>query len=320
MRNPVFDMMKGLAILLVLVGHLALPNDGFLYKFIYSFHMPLFLILAGYYAKSYEESGLNFGQLIKKDSKRLLLPYILTVIGILLFTAVRALMKHDCTIFYERLFHHAYVSYASIPIWFLVVLFWIRTFFRPIMKIGRWSLPLSILISGSALFFAHHFSQLPLCILTAMAALVFYAIGWYHKKYKFPMWLIIVSIITWPIAIIYSTLDTYYIQYGIYPLSIFGACGGTYVIYILMRYIQEINNKINISVICNVLNWFGKNSLIIVCFHAFDIYCCWVTMSMGVFGIELSYWPIMCIRDAFVILFSWTYVTYLRPYIAKYIS
>lgn len=44
LRNSTFDMMKGLAIILMIVGH----RVAFGYRIIYSFHMPLFFIIAGF--------------------------------------------------------------------------------------------------------------------------------------------------------------------------------------------------------------------------------------------------------------------------------
>lgn len=45
-RKPVIDIMKGIAIILVIVGHLQIPD--FFHHVIYSFHMPLFVIVSGY--------------------------------------------------------------------------------------------------------------------------------------------------------------------------------------------------------------------------------------------------------------------------------
>ena len=313
--------MKGVALFLMLVGHTAIRQDGLLYELIYSFHMPLFFILAGYFAKSYEESRLSFLQALVKDAKRLLIPYLVASLVIILFTALRAYMKHDISIVIDRAQRLGYVTYDSIPCWFLVALFWIRTLFRPMMRLGRWALPLSVLISGSALLFAHHVTQLPFCILTALAAMVFYAVGWYHKKYGFSKWAIIVSVLCWPYAILWSNIDLYFMRYGIYPLTVLGACGGTYVVYKFISYAYTHICSTYITKKQGVFEWIGVNSLIILCFHSIDIYCCYVTMILeGIFGIELPYWPIQLIRDGFVFLFSWVYVSYMRPYIVKYIS
>lgn len=45
-RNTVIDIMKGIGIILMVVGHAGCPT--FLYKFIYTFHMPLFFMISGW--------------------------------------------------------------------------------------------------------------------------------------------------------------------------------------------------------------------------------------------------------------------------------
>lgn len=56
-RDPYLDNLKGVLIFLVVLGHLIEPIRSFdlsaavLYKFIYIFHMPLFVIIAGYLSK-----------------------------------------------------------------------------------------------------------------------------------------------------------------------------------------------------------------------------------------------------------------------------
>ena len=58
-RDPFFDNAKFLAILLVVVGHTIVGLRGTvetaetLYFFIYSFHMPLFVVITGYFSKGF---------------------------------------------------------------------------------------------------------------------------------------------------------------------------------------------------------------------------------------------------------------------------
>lgn len=47
-RNVSFDYLKGIGILLMMVCHLVGEHN----RIVYSFHMPLFFLLAGYYAKA----------------------------------------------------------------------------------------------------------------------------------------------------------------------------------------------------------------------------------------------------------------------------
>ena len=75
-RNITIDIMKGITILLVILGHFDSITD--ITHWIFSFHMPLFFVIAGYYHKP----QFNYNT-IKKDINRLVIPYVFTM-GILL--------------------------------------------------------------------------------------------------------------------------------------------------------------------------------------------------------------------------------------------
>lgn len=309
MRNPTFDIVKGIGIVLMLLGHMGLPL--WIWKFIFSFHMPLFLIVSGYFAKSCEESHISIGQGLCKDSKRLLWPYFVTSVLIVLFALLRGIVKGDMSIVAEKAYDMLYVTHDTGPIWFLVALFWIRVLFRPIMKCKQWALPVSILFSGVAVIIVHHVMQLPFCILTGLAAMVFYAIGWWQKRFGFPRWLIVVGAVCWMCMLVWGDLvKIYRVEYWIYPITILGASGATYLIYLLVKHLS-----IYLSIIGRVLEWIGMNSLVILCIHGLDIHCCWVSMSLSLVGIELSYWPLTIIRYTFVGLACWLYIEYVKPWV-----
>ena len=46
-RNEVFDLVRGIAIILVVIGHSGCPN--YLRNLIYLFHMPIFYFISGYF-------------------------------------------------------------------------------------------------------------------------------------------------------------------------------------------------------------------------------------------------------------------------------
>lgn len=77
-RLKSFDLLKFFAIFLVLWGHSiqyflsSIYYEEPVYRFIYSFHMPLFMMISGYFSVS--SISLNFGQFLKKKSIQLLLP------------------------------------------------------------------------------------------------------------------------------------------------------------------------------------------------------------------------------------------------------
>ncbi|MCU7557511.1 acyltransferase family protein [Macrococcus capreoli] len=77
-RVHYFDNARFLLIVLVVFGHLLrsyIHDNHFLqalYMFIYSFHMPAFVLISGYFAKGIHKSGY-----LMKVTKKLLLPYII---------------------------------------------------------------------------------------------------------------------------------------------------------------------------------------------------------------------------------------------------
>lgn len=76
-RDPFFDNAKFLLMFLVVFGHFLQPftqtNPFYhtLYYFIFLFHMPAFILIAGYFSKSFAHSGS-----MKTSIKKLILPYI----------------------------------------------------------------------------------------------------------------------------------------------------------------------------------------------------------------------------------------------------
>lgn len=77
-RIKAFDVLKLFAIFLVLWGHCIQyftsgnPIDKPVYVYIYSFHMPLFMMISGYFASS--SISLPIKELLKKKTIQLLLP------------------------------------------------------------------------------------------------------------------------------------------------------------------------------------------------------------------------------------------------------
>ena len=89
MRDSSFDIMKGIAILLVVLGH-SVPDQAsasgiasyplyLMRTIIYSFHMPVFFFVAGYFMHIPLKEG--FQKFVKDKSIRLMVPYF--TIGLL---------------------------------------------------------------------------------------------------------------------------------------------------------------------------------------------------------------------------------------------
>lgn len=77
-RNVGFDLLKAFAIYLVLWGHCLQYfrssdfHENTVWQIIYSFHMPLFMMISGYFSKS--SMKLSFAEILKKKFSQLVLP------------------------------------------------------------------------------------------------------------------------------------------------------------------------------------------------------------------------------------------------------
>lgn len=290
-RNLTYDLMKGVAILLMMISHAVLRDTGPINHFIYSFHMPLFFILAGMFAKELGDIP-SFWLYTKKNAKRLLLPFVMTMLLRCAWGGLQAIMKHDIAYLLQPTLSMLVASpdewdtqwglvYTG-PMWFLIALFWVRELFyglqyvlktageryRDILMVG-----VSILLSVAAVLVYPLVQPLPFCIIQAFAAIAFYALGWYIRKHPMPKWVYGLSILVWPFAIMYGHITMAFCGISYYPLSFIGACGGTYVVYLLCRGIETyLTNVRIINLFPKALAWCGIFSLPILCMHELELY------------------------------------------------
>ncbi|MEG0826002.1 MAG: acyltransferase family protein [Bacilli bacterium] len=97
-RSKTIDCLKGLVIILMIIGHAIqygsgndfITNefffDNILFKFIYGFHMPIFMLISGYLFY-YSAKGKNKKEIIIKKLKQLLIPILSWSIVIYLFNS-----------------------------------------------------------------------------------------------------------------------------------------------------------------------------------------------------------------------------------------
>lgn len=275
-RNQAFDILKGIGIIAVIIGHLeTLPYYPYR-NFVFAFHMPLFFIIAGYFYKI-KPVKVCF----KKDFKRLIIPYFFTSIIVLLEFSAYSLYKGDFSRFFEYLFAIFFCSgsgHSSLiwpvvpcvgPIWFLVAMFWCKTVYNWLKNHHVNTVTIGI-ISVLSTCLDKYLINLPFCILPGLSAMMFFLLGDLCKEYKFKH-KTIVTLCCVPIfifCIFYSELFMVKCHYKYYPLDIIGACGGTYLFYKLSTYIVQSKSKY----IKSFLTWFGVNSLIVLSFHTIELH------------------------------------------------
>jgi fucose 4-O-acetylase-like acetyltransferase len=90
MRQQQFDLLKGIGMILVLIGHVSVPMV--IFNDIYLFHMPLFFFASGCFFKLKQQS---FKEYITKNAKRLLIPYLFFLSVFFFFNLFEAVVWPD---------------------------------------------------------------------------------------------------------------------------------------------------------------------------------------------------------------------------------
>lgn len=181
-----WDVIKAFAIFLVVWGHclqyLQLDTENcwnsYTCGFIYSFHMPLFMMVSGYFARSiYNKS---FSDNLKNKSLQILLPSISTyiVVGLLLIY-----LRHEPWEYgLEKLGINCFTSY-----WFLkalYILYIAGIIFTWIYRKNKYAAVITVIVSFTLLHdnveFVHSMSMLPF-FLAGMLLYKYENIFWRHK-------------------------------------------------------------------------------------------------------------------------------------------
>lgn len=297
-REPVYDVMKGIGIILMLVGHI--PPSYPVYHFIYSFHMPLFFVLAGVFAKDYQGGGGEFVNLLKKDAKRLIFPVVVTQVLVILLSPLHYAEDKNFHYVFNQLLSllwngdgiNTKWGWVKSNMWFLLALFWTRTIFRGLeyvcLKKSKWHdeeiAVICVLLSVLAVVLHVKFSViLPWEIMRGTTAVVFYAIGWYLNRHKQPLWFYWLTVAVWLIALKFGGIDMHPYYYGCYPIDVIGSIGAIWLVYQLSKGLCKVAPKSS-----KLLQWFGVNSLIIFCIHCLDR-STWLVKSIRfVLGIHVT--------------------------------
>lgn len=176
-RDIVFDIAKGIGIILVVIGHYIPAGAPKWYvdfiDFIYYFHMPLFFIIAGYFYDC-STRRTDYLPFVWSKFQRLMIPYFIlswAIVGTKV--GIGRVMPVDHPVTLDALYRVFYLPEAGYFLWFVYVLF--LTFcLAPLFKKGVRLIILSIMALG--LFFWDTAPQ-SFCIRQLCSHLAFFVWG-----------------------------------------------------------------------------------------------------------------------------------------------
>jgi len=275
-RLEYFDILKGIGIIFVIIGHMT-RFTSFTNKAIYTFHMPLFFLVSGYFI-SFKN---KYGDFVKKKAKQLLIPYVFTCVCVLIIIVTEQIIKGkslDIVIktFFKIIYAGLYGSGMEyfkpfyIPpigaIWFLLALFISLIVVRKCLEYKYGVVYIFVLAFVG--YFTSLFFWMPFSIQAGLTVTIFVYIGYVVKKSEFleekinPI-IVIAALIIWVLGICFGKgLYLFFNGYGDGFFSIIVGVCATYVILFISKFLSK-----HLKMIAKILGFYGRNSLIVLFFH-----------------------------------------------------
>lgn len=273
-RLKFIDMAKGLAITAMVLGHCYSVDGGFIIRYIYSFHMPLFFITTGvlYGIRDNESKSLQISpNNILKRVKSLMIPYLIWGTIYQLFIAFLKIVGGAPIMENLKEGISNVLRCTGSAMWFLpVMLSSVLVFFifRRYMRIKIFTLIITLITMIVCTTFKFEFEYLNI-FLRVLIGTGYIVIGYSLSNifcYRYSN-LQLFSLLVLQILIteVNGTVSIASLLFGNPILYILMGVNGTLIIYAACKHIED---KIKIS---ELLSWWGENSIKILCWHGIVI-------------------------------------------------
>lgn len=298
-RDNSIDTLKGVGILLMILGHMPIPD--FLRSFIFSFHMPLFFFVSGYL---YKEDSV--GHIASKNLRKVMLPYIFTCLIIWAAKAFQGNSSWGMSILLANGSFPVwnYNEYYVGPLWFLVCYFVSLIGFTLMLRISfRYRMALWLTLWVIADIYRQRYNLLPCDILNAIPAILCLQCGYSMKSDSakrtilHPLSLIVGACI-WMLCIIKGNVSMASMSYGLWALQVIGAFYGTCLVYCAIKRFSPSGGGKTIR----LLAFTGRNSLMLLCAHSTD-YMLKITPAISDFLFDDA-----MLRNGFLFLLKFMFV------------
>ena len=254
-RIEELDFLKALFILLMITFHLAYIGDGYPYlkRFVYTFHMPGFLIISGYLSK--------VGKPIKSYCQTVLwlaVPYIIMEMGYVAMASLLPIKDHIPTLSIEVMLNKLCLRPLG-PYWYLHTLIICGTLYFSVFRWAKASAFSRLIILGIAYY------VLSLSGIISFTCAMYFLVGVLVRQsslsfltiFRRSWWSLVV------LAILYF-----------YPSAFNRATvGGTMIVYFVFSFLLTVFPYVPIKS-KEILLFLGRNSLILYIFSPIFTLCC----------------------------------------------
>lgn len=287
------DAAKGIGITLMILGHMKISDD--LLAFLYSFHMPLFVIISGFLFRP----DRPLSDQLKRRSKALILPYLYTNIAalfvrFLLLAAAGAFSisgalgiakaQTKATLLGMGFARNLFTNTESVgPIWFVPFLFCICLLYGLLKKVCIqkyiWSELIEFFIVISLSFAGYYIGTkiafLPWSFDAALVALPLFYTGTKLQQFRFFEWkycslcaLLLAAF--WLLLYHKSGMVALVTRaYVAFPFCLLTAVAGSIFILFLLR---SANSFTKASLLLKPLAWYGQHSMLLLGIHTIELW------------------------------------------------
>ncbi|RRK09477.1 acetyltransferase [Lactiplantibacillus garii] len=285
------DIARGIAILAVIVGHTLGPySGGFLGSLIFAFHMPIFFVLSGYL---YHPRAVR--QEARNGAVNLLLPYLVTSLLILLVNwgalhvPRNGLITPHFTSTKQALLGILYGAGSDVfspwhwqvqpigAIWFLLSMFLAVQLFNATMQFTKRFKHVMIVRGGLVFLYAlmggilGNIVYLPWAFNAALLSQFFLFSGYVLRRYDVIQQLSSVWYVFLGFMWLVSAFQGYFaLTVPVSPNLFISTLGGV-AASLCIIHLSEWLTKFQGTRVVNLLEKYGRLSLIILCFHLIDL-------------------------------------------------
>lgn len=275
-RKKYLDYAKGLGILLIMLAHSIqyFQTMGPINNFVCSFHVPIFFVAAGFLAWVTKHRNDSVHAVIRKRAATLLVPYVIYSIFNSALKFIVLLVKHSITPDAIKDELVALIITGNGTVWFLLTLFLVEILFTTIKKYKKSVLAVLAVLCLVLPYLIYPIFKNPIgiVIIRVIAGLGFYLLGFvlcnkveYYSKNKKVILFIILMICG--MVSYFSVGSNYSFFDGKFSGPIRSLCTGVLLSTALVIGCICIENYLFNSKVASALEYFGKNSLVVMLIH-----------------------------------------------------